>query len=184
MSTTDEKSETITITESQLAYCSMFASLTPSQRQEFLDLAEVETFTAGETILQEGHETRNLWIIFEGECEVLKSTGDDEQQRLASLEQGAVFGEMSFFNPAPHSATVKAVTDVTVLRMSRERYSELEISGLRPAHRIAYETAVVMADRLRKMDHWVSGLLADDVHPQKQEEWSEFRAKLYTHWEF
>ena len=165
-----------------LAVCEAFAPLTDSQRSEFLDLAGRHVFDPGETILHEGRETRSLWFILSGTCEVLKTLPNGDERVLATLEAGALFGEMSFFSPAPHSASVRAVTDCVVLRMGAENWETLEKIGLRPAYMIARQTAAVMSDRLRRMDEWVSRVLADNPDPAaraaRADEWNDFRAKL------
>ena len=180
------------VTPADLAVCEAFAPLSDAQRAEFLDLAGRHAFDPGETILHEGRETRSLWFILSGTCEVVKtlpggdaSTGTERgggERALATLEAGALFGEMSFFSPAPHSASVRAVTDCVVLRMGAENWETLETIGLRPAYMIARQTAAVMSDRLRRMDEWVTRALAANPDPAaraaKTDEWNDFRSKL------
>jgi len=143
---------------------------------------EQATFEPGMTILSEGAQTPGLWVLIQGRCEVVKAMPDGKRV-LAELGPGAVFGEMSFFERVPHSASVRTLTRVTALKLTRERYAQLEETGLRAAHQIAHAIAVVLAERLRQMDDWTTRLLAQS-RPEKHEEWSEFRAKLYNGWGF
>jgi len=167
------------------AQCPVFQDMTLEEREQVLALFENEHYPAGETILREGLSIQILWIIVAGRCEVLKSFNGAPERSLAVLEQGAVFGEMSFFNPAPHSASVRALTDVEVIRLSRERYDELLSRNPAAAYKVAANTASVLAERLRKMDDWTCQLLdGPDVNAKKREEWHDFRAKLYTEWDF
>lgn len=170
------------VTPADLAVYPAFAPLSDAQRAEFLDLAGRHCFDPGETILHEGRSTRSLWFILSGSCEVLKTLPNGEDRVLATLEAGALFGEMSFFSPAPHSASVRAVSECVILRMGRENWQTLEQIGLRPAYTIARETASVMSDRLRRMDEWVTRVLADTPDPAaraaRTDEWNDFRAKL------
>ena len=171
------------VSPADLEVCPAFAQLTNSQRREFLDLASRHRFGAGEVILHEGRETRCLWFILAGSCEVVKALPEGGERVLASLEAGALFGEMSFFNPAPHSADVRAVDDCVVLRMSAENWEVLEQIGLRPAFHIARQTAAVMSDRLRRMDEWITRVLDETPDPadraKRTDEWNEFRSKLF-----
>jgi len=171
------------IAPADLEVCPAFEGLTSSQRREFLDLASRHQFQAGDTILHEGRETRCLWFILSGSCEVVKALPDGGDRVLATLEAGAQFGEMSFFNPAPHSADVRAVSECVVLRMTAENWAVLEQIGLRPAFHIARETAAVMSDRLRKMDEWVTRMLNETPDPadraKRNDEWNDFRSKLF-----
>ena len=163
----------------ELAACPIFGALTPSQKQEFADLAVPREFAAGETILHEGRTTRALWFILSGTCEVVKEVGGGER-RLALLERGALFGEMSFFAPGPHSASVRALSAVRLVQMTAEGWAELERVGLRPAFRIASEVAAVMAARLARMDEWVREMLAKDHDAARRDEWDEFRETLLS----
>lgn len=173
----------MTASEHHLPSCPIFDSLTPSQRRELLDLMVPHSFELDEIVLHEGRRTSGIWVITEGRCEVVKKTAEGRESTLAELGPGAIFGEMSFFQAAPHSATVRCLSRVKVLELTSESYKQLERSGLRAAHKIAHAVAVVLAERLRKMDDWTSNLLAQSP-PTKNEEWAEFRAKLYSNWEF
>ncbi len=169
--------------KAQANHCPIFNGMTLDERGEIVEQLEHLYFSEGETILREGNSTQNLWIIISGRCQVVREakTGDRE---LAVLESCAVFGEMSFFNPAPHSASVRAVTHVEIMRLSRESYDELEHSGSTAAAKIAVNTVRVLAERLQQMDEF-AGRLVDqlDVSGHKNE-WWDFRSKLYSEWEF
>jgi len=162
----------------------IFQNMPPEQRSKFLKLVDYAEFPEGETILKEGRSTQNLWIILKGCCEVVKILSNGEEQQFDVLEPGAVFGEMSFFHPAPHSASIRAVTRVEVMRLSRGNYARLEETAPAAAHTIAFNTATVLAERLRKMDDWIRNLVRQPEAAQHRKEWREFRAKLYTDWEF
>ena len=166
------------------ARCPIFVNMPLAERAEVLKLLEDECYPAGEVILREGNAVQILWIIVHGQCEVIKTTQNGVEQQLAVLEPGSVFGEMSFFNPAPHSASVRTLADVQVLRLRRERYDHLQ--GICPsaAYRIAASTVAVLAERLRKMDQWTGELVEKPGADGHKEEWREFRSKLYSDWKF
>ena len=101
------------------------------------------------------------------------------------LEPGGVFGEISFFDAAPHSASVRAMSEVEVMRLTREKYDLLCEIGMGAACKIAVSTIGVVAERLRRMDAWVRDLVEQpEVAVHHKEEWKEFRAKLYADWQF
>lgn len=164
----------------------VFADMTPDEREQVMTLLERETYPAGKIILREGDSTQLLWIIVSGRCEVFILRRDGTENRLAILEPGAVFGEMSFFHPAPHSANVRALTEVEVMRLSREKFDRLHDFAPGASCKIAANTAGIIADRLRRMDEWVRELVENsgEKSPRVKEEWEEFRAKLYSDWQF
>ncbi len=63
------------------------------------------TFAAGEVVLREGERAGVLYLLIDGEVEILKA---DAQINVVS-DPGAFFGEMSVLLDAPHAATVRAL---------------------------------------------------------------------------
>lgn len=170
------------ISEAAFADCPLFRGMTASERQELLNLTELQEFPARETILVEGRSTRILWIIVEGKCQVTKATKTGGQQELARLDRYGVFGEMSFYSEAPHSASVISLTPVNVLRLSRAKFDTLLESGSSAAVKLAINSISVLSERLRIMDNWTCDLV--EKAGTHHEEWRDFRSKLYSEWQF
>ncbi len=78
-------------------------------------------FADGETIYQEGEHSDAVYVIQCGAVEVLRQA-DGEDIRLGLLGRGEVFGEMGVIQDKPRSTTMKAVGDVSVLRLSRNAF--------------------------------------------------------------
>jgi hypothetical protein len=89
---------------------------------------------------------------------------------------------MSFFHPAPHSASVRAKTPLRVLRVERAHYDELAKGGCPGAYKLACNVVACLAERLRRMDEWTASLLAEDALDRRVPEWNEFRQKLFRGW--
>ena len=164
--------------------CPIFREMTLDEREQLLLLLDYETYRKGEVILCEGNSNQILWILVHGKCEVFNTAKNGAARQLATLEPGAVFGEMSFFEKAPHSASIRALTEVQVMRLSREKYEQLRDSGSLAACKIASSVNAILAQRLRRMDEWTCGLLEKPEAAGHREEWGEFRAKLYSDWQF
>ena len=165
--------------EAELARCPIFLEMTADECQEVLDLADVQTCRAGETIVREGHPVQMLWIILRGRCEVVKTAQNGQEQQLAVLERGDLFGETSFFHPLPRSASVRALGDVQLVRLSWEKYGQLKQSGSGAACKIAASIARLLADRLRRVDEWAFDFVQLPGVADHREEWREFRTKLH-----
>ncbi len=146
-------------------------------------LTERQHFFAGETILHEGGTERSLWMLLEGQCAVLKGTPGHEPRQLAVIEPGGAFGEMSFLHPAPHSATVRALTDVEVARLSPEAFESLREECPSAAYCILANLVQLLSDRLRQMDERVCEVLEHSPEDRRQE-WHDFRARLFAGWDF
>ena len=84
---------------------------------------------------------------------------------------------MSFFSPAPHSASVRAVTPLRVLRIERSKYDDLVKEACPGAYKLACNVVACLADRLRRMDEWTARLLAEDALERRVPD-PALRAKL------
>jgi len=61
----------------------------------------------GDIVIQKGHIGRELYVISRGEVEVLA----DDGKVVATLSDGAYFGEIALLTSSPRTATVRARTD-------------------------------------------------------------------------
>lgn len=164
----------------------IFRGLNETECRQLADIARTQDFAPGELVVRQGKSSQNLWVVHEGKCEVVKHKGESPAARdslvLAVLEPYSHFGEMSFFSPAPHSASVRAQTSVKLLKIARGDYDDLIDEGIWAAYKLAYNVLESMADRLRRMDEWVSELSSHNPPDHKVPEWSTFRDKLFTGW--
>ena len=78
---------------------------------DILDFCEGQTvvhFEPGETMIPEGARLGKLFVLIEGQIEVIRK----DTQVSHVDEPGSIFGEMSVLLDMPHSATVKALSEV------------------------------------------------------------------------
>ena len=74
---------------------------------------EIISFPAGATLLEEGKKTNLIYILINGRLEIIKNITP-----VAIInEPGAVVGEMSVLLDIPHTALVKAVSEVKAYRI-------------------------------------------------------------------
>ncbi|MEI9898225.1 MAG: FAD-dependent oxidoreductase [Chthoniobacter sp.] len=79
-----------------------------------------EHFEAGETVFATGDFGDKVYFIVKGEATV-----EREGVTVAELKNGDVFGEVALISNHPRGATVRAVTAVDVVVVSREAFKEL-----------------------------------------------------------
>lgn len=89
--------------------------------------AIVERFQAGDTIVRQGDVADRFYVLVRGVVEAAASTTDGSEHALRRLSPGEFFGELGLLSaePAPRTATVRAVTDVEVLVLDRASFREL-----------------------------------------------------------
>jgi len=87
------------------------------------------TAAPGEIIIHEGDVGDAAYMILSGRCRAYR-TVDGEQETLATMGVGDVFGEMALLLFEPRAATVEALDQVTVLVLDKETMQEgLGIDG-------------------------------------------------------
>jgi CRP-like cAMP-binding protein len=165
-------------------------SLNDEEQAQLLQAARLEQYADGAEILQQGGMCQNLWIVLEGECDVVKQLDvkqldgrpDKREVVLATLRPLENFGEMSFFQAAPHAAAVRARGPVKLIRIPWNDYSALIDGGVGAAYKLAYNTVQSLAERLRRMDDWVAALLSESPQKKPPGEWLHFRDQLLKEW--
>jgi CRP/FNR family transcriptional regulator, cyclic AMP receptor protein len=169
-----------------LARIPIFEGLSEVQRQEVIALGEVIELAPGDMLLKQGETSQDLWVILEGSCEVLKQLpsrpATAEPTLLAVLEPYSSIGEMSFFRPAPHSASVRVKAAAKLFRLPRARFDELSANAPAITTRLAANTIASLAERMRHMDDWVVELLAHKPPDPRIPEWNQMRKRVFDGW--
>ncbi|MDB5691540.1 MAG: 4Fe-4S dicluster protein, partial [Alphaproteobacteria bacterium] len=95
----------------------MFGSgLTPEDLTEVLETAEVKAVKAGETIINEGEEGLDIFVIRQGSMVVAKDVGG-KPVFLSYLPAGSYVGEMALLDGGRRTATVRAAIKSEVIRL-------------------------------------------------------------------
>jgi len=109
-----------------------------------LAYAEVRRFAQGEIVIPAGATDRSLYIVADGTLEL---TGRDG---TATVETGAVIGELPFFDGRPHDAAVRALTDVDLLALSPEAFEVLAAREPSLARAVLLDLGRILSLRLRR----------------------------------
>jgi small-conductance mechanosensitive channel/CRP-like cAMP-binding protein len=95
---------------SLLGRVDLFAALPEEVRGRMAQAAQHQYYDAGEALVREGDRDTSLFLLARGSVVVAKAAQDvgGERLQLATLGEGAYFGEMSLLTGEPRSATVTA----------------------------------------------------------------------------
>ena len=110
----------------------------------------------GATLCQEGRLGREAFLIVDGEADVVVGS-----VIVARLAAGDICGEMALLDRTARTATVTALTPMTVLAMSRGEFDTLVGSASSFTRRLLHTTAA----RLRDADRTIAEHARDDAHP-------------------
>ncbi|MFZ9520063.1 MAG: Crp/Fnr family transcriptional regulator [Silvanigrellaceae bacterium] len=78
----------------------------------------------GEILFRTGEQATSMYIVRRGSLKVYFLKGNEEVQ-LALLNEGAIVGEMAFFDQKPRSAHVKALTQAEINEITRADFDKL-----------------------------------------------------------
>jgi HlyB family type I secretion system ABC transporter len=93
--------------------------LPPEVASLVMDSFEPRSFSFGATILREGEKADALYVVTSGRARILKHAESGEEISLQTLRAGDTFGDAGFDADAMATATVRASSDLEVLRLDR-----------------------------------------------------------------
>ncbi len=103
--------------------------LPPDVRRQVILKMQPLTFHFGDVIVREGDEADSFYVLRAGRARVVKGSEGDGEIVLNTLRAGDSFGEAALLKAERRSATVRAIDDVTVLRLAKE-----DLQSLLPSH--------------------------------------------------
>ena len=103
-------------------------------------------------MIRAGDQDDSFYILTAGSAQVQQA-----QKILGQIDEGAVFGEVAFFDRQPRSATIRALSEGSVARFSRDAFESLAAWEPVLARRILYELGHALAIRLRAAERRGSG---------------------------
>jgi CRP-like cAMP-binding protein len=125
------------------------------------NLCQEVAFQEGEIILKENSSSQELYVITQGEVEILLNpalidTSDRENEFgsvIATLRRGQSFGEVALVDEGLRSASVRAAQNETrLLAISRDKLIMLCETYPQLGYRIMYNLAADLAMKIRNTD--------------------------------
>ena len=111
-------------------------------------------FPKDTVVVEEGLAGDYMYVIGEGRVKVSKASDDGREKIMDFLEAGDFFGEMSLFDQAPRSATVRTLEPSKLMALSRVAFLDL----LTRSASLALAVIMVLTQRLRDADEQASSL--------------------------
>ncbi|HUO39048.1 MAG TPA: MFS transporter, partial [Mycobacterium sp.] len=103
----------------------LFAGLDPATLAELRDHAEQVELEAGSYLFHAGEASGSLYVVRNGRLQVLQNG-----VVLRELGRGDVVGELGLLIDAPRSASVRAVRDSTLVRLTKTQFDKIADSGV------------------------------------------------------
>lgn len=113
-----------------------------------------KVYKDGDEIICEGDDGHCMFVVQEGEVEVIMNGDEDQEIRLGVRGEGEFFGEMAIFDRDVRSATVRALGDARVLTVDKKNF-------MRRVHEdpsLAFRLVETMSRRIRELGEEVARL--------------------------
>ncbi|MBE9136711.1 cyclic nucleotide-binding domain-containing protein [Nodosilinea sp. LEGE 07088] len=152
----DEASEIL----NRIGHIEVLHSLSPGEMQAIIPLLKPLRAEAGTVLCQEGAPGDSMFLIVEGEADILKGP-----QRLAALGAGEIFGEMALLTGEERSATVLAKTPMELYELDKADFDAM----LTYAPQLSSGLSRILARRLRETNQSTAKpALVDDDQWRRQ----------------
>jgi len=129
-----------------------FADLIDTELEVIATIANQKNFKVGETIFKESEEGQSIYVIRSGEVKASVSAPNGESFTLTMLKDGDIFGQMSFIDGRPRSATIVATSDVDAIVMEKYNFEAIIDDNPRLIHKIMVKIVLNVHSIMRGMN--------------------------------
>ncbi|CAJ1075346.1 protein kinase%2C cAMP-dependent, regulatory, type I, alpha (tissue specific extinguisher 1) a isoform [Xyrichtys novacula] len=133
----------------------LFAHLDDNERSDIFDAMFSVNYMAGETVIQQGDEGDNFYVIDQGEMDVYVNN-----EWVTSIGEGGSFGELALIYGTPRAATVRAKSNVKLWGIDRDSYRRI-LMGSTLRKRKMYEEFLSKVSILESLEKWERLTVAD-----------------------
>ncbi len=137
----------------------IFYQFTQTQLELVANLCQQKSFNAGETIFEENSTSKELYVIIQGEVNIIVdpglvgTKGKTEKIVLTTLRRGQSFGEVALVDEGLRSATAQAKNkDTRLLVIPRDKLIMLCETYPQLGYRLMYNLAADLAMKIRNTD--------------------------------
>ena len=102
----------------------MFADMPHTKLKLLAFASDRVSFAPGETLFAQGDDGDAAFIVIDGRAEVLVSAGGSDTV-VAELGSNDFVGEMAIISDMPRTATVRATSPLTTLRIRKEHMMQM-----------------------------------------------------------
>jgi phosphoserine phosphatase RsbU/P len=128
----------------------LFAELPQAEIEHLAATLRSSQLAPGTILLREGHSDDRFYVLVEGEVEIVKALDTPDERLVGVRGAGSALGEMSLFSEdGCHTASVRALTEVRLLEMTRTQFDEL----LRRQPGLAYAVVRLTSRRLAESEN-------------------------------
>jgi CRP/FNR family cyclic AMP-dependent transcriptional regulator len=110
------------MTPEKLREIPLFATLNPEELTDLIGRLLTERYEANTVILWMDETGDKFYVIEQGQVRISSINKDGRETTLGVQDEGTFFGELSLLDGGPHTATVRTITETTLLTINRSTF--------------------------------------------------------------
>ena len=156
--------------EGLLSKVPIFSKLTERELRRVGSIVHRREYAADEFIFSQGDPGLGMYVVEEGQVDILLTEPDGSQRQLAVLNPGDFFGELSLLDESPRSASAVAKTNSKIIGFFRPDLVDLLNRSPKSGTKILFKLGEVIGARLRITNEQLGKLSAElESRPNKKE---------------
>lgn len=128
----------------------LFKDLSESEIELIIEKIEEKNYKTDEAVFTEQNPRKNLYLIYEGEIEIYKTTAFGEEKRLSFFRKFDFLGEGALMDDSPHSTSARALMNTTCFIISKNHFNALIEKNPELGAKILSRIARVISRRMQQ----------------------------------
>ncbi|XP_043243443.1 cAMP-dependent protein kinase type II regulatory subunit-like [Amphibalanus amphitrite] len=144
----------------------LFRSLDVFQMQEVLDAMFERKVTPGESVIEQGDDGDNFYVIESGQYSIyVQPDGAAAPKKVGGYDSSGSFGELALMYNMPRAATIQADTNGSLWAMDRQTFRRIILKNAFKKRKM-YEKLLESVPMLKTLEPYERMNLADALVPQ------------------
>ena len=99
--------------------------LSDQELDQLSDRVELLHYTLGQPVVRAGEEADAFFVVYSGRARAIAIDNTGEEVTIGTLIRGNSFGEQGLLTNTPRTFTIRATTDLAVLRLDKKDFDAL-----------------------------------------------------------
>ncbi|HQT90783.1 MAG TPA: cyclic nucleotide-binding domain-containing protein [Candidatus Kryptobacter bacterium] len=156
--------------EGLLSKVPIFSKLTERELRRVGSIVHRREYAADEFVFRQGDPGLGMYVVEEGQVDILLTEPDGNQKQLTVLNPGDFFGELSLLDESPRSASAVAKTNSKIIGFFRPDLVDLLNRSPKSGTKILFKLGEVIGARLRITNEQLGKLSTElESRPNKKE---------------
>jgi hypothetical protein len=143
----------LNINKEALLKSPLFRDMSVFKIKKTILLSRAQEFITDEMIIEQGTQTKNMYVVLTGKVEVVVRSGEGREVQLCVLGPGEVFGEVGFAGEILRTATVRAVDTTHVMSLDYEMTRNALRFYPHIASQLYHNISYILSARLAQANH-------------------------------